>query len=212
MKTNQNGNSRPGEYRDAGLRPAASTPADARAIERINLFARRSLRGGYECDDAWHFYVSDILEHPQFRSLNGYYHHWNTTYGHSLLVSRIAFRAGWILSRFVPIDLRSLARGSLLHDFFLYDWHAGRPPSGRPGTGRLHAFEHPREALKNSNSCFPGISATERDIILKHMWPLCAALPKRLETLIVLIVDKLVATYEVFMELSHGRDVRSSSK
>lgn len=206
IKINQNGKSLPGCGRDAGLRPVASTPAGARTIERINLFARRSLRGGYECDAAWHFYVSDILEHPQFRSLNGYYHHWNTTYGHSLLVSRIAFRAGWILSRFVPIDLRSLARGSLLHDFFLYDWHAGRPPSGR-----LHAFEHPREALKNSNSCFPGISATERDIILKHMWPLCAAVPKRLETLIVLIVDKLVATYEVVMELSHGKDVRSSS-
>lgn len=159
-----------------------------------------------ECEASWRSFVSDILEHPDFRSLDRNYHHWNTTYGHSLLVSRISFRAGWALSRALPIDLRSLARGSLLHDFFLYDWHAGRPPSGK-----LHAFEHPREALRNSTARFPVLTATERDIILKHMWPLCARPPKRLETCIVLIVDKLVATYEVFMELSRGRDVRSSS-
>lgn len=164
-----------------------------------------------ECEASWRSFVSDILEHPDFRSLDGYYHHWHTTYGHSLLVSRISFRAGWTLSRALPIDLRSLARGALLHDFFLYDWHAKRPGSGRQSFSRLHAFEHPREALRNSAARFPGISATERDIILKHMWPLCARPPKRLETCIVLIVDKLVATYEVFMELSRGRDVRSSS-
>jgi hypothetical protein len=37
----------------------------------------------------------------------------------------------------------------MLHDFFLRDWHEQKSPSGR-----LHAFEHPREALVNARKYF----------------------------------------------------------
>ena len=54
----------------------------------------------------------------------------------------------------------------MLHDLFLYDWRINDP--SRKG---LHAFRHPRIAFNNSSEIFD-LNEKEKDIILKHMWPL----------------------------------------
>lgn len=59
-----------------------------------------------------------------------------SVYEHSLAVARMCLR----IAKYFPgeVDMRSLVRGALLHDYFLYDWHipdeshkAWRYPRGR---------------------------------------------------------------------------------
>ena len=44
-----------------------------------------------------------------------------SVYEHSLAVARMCLR----IAKYFPgeVDMRSLVRGALLHDYFLYDWH-----------------------------------------------------------------------------------------
>jgi len=93
---------------------------------------------------------------------------------HSLNVSYTAYR----LCKRMGLDYCSAARGGLLHDFFLYDWHLGKPYIG------LHGFMHPRIALENAGKYF-SLNSVEREIILKHMWPLTVTPPKYRETYVL---------------------------
>jgi uncharacterized protein len=105
---------------------------------------------------------------------------------HCLYVSYISY----LVCRQLGFDYRSAARGGLLHDFFLYDWHTGKPYKG------LHGFIHPNIALQNANKHF-NLNDREKDIIQKHMWPLTIRLPKYKETFVVLLVDKYCASIEI---------------
>ncbi len=91
---------------------------------------------------------------------------------HSLYVSLTSY----LVCRRMGLDCRSAARGGLLHDFFLYDWHVEKPRAG------LHGLVHPGTALRNANSYF-SLNAREHDVIGKHMWPLTITPPKYKETL-----------------------------
>ena len=42
------------------------------------------------------------------------------------------------------VDKRSLIRGALLHDYFLYDWHDKNKPA------KFHGFTHPKIAFENA--------------------------------------------------------------
>ena len=97
----------------------------------------------------------------------------------------------------MKMDYRSAARGALLHDFYLYDWHT---PNIREG---LHGFTHPASSLANAKKYFK-ISALEHDIIIKHMWPLTVRLPKYKETFVVILVDKVCATLET-LKIVNGK-------
>ena len=81
--------------------------------------------------------------------------------------------------------MRALVRGSLLHDFFLYDWHI--PEKGR----KLHAWNHASVAYENAKKEFE-LGKIEKDIILKHMFPINISLPKYRESLIVSVADKIL--------------------
>ena len=69
-------------------------------------------------------------EHMQIERVC-YQHGVVTTFAHSI---RVACLAVWIADRlhlWHRVDLHSLIRAALLHDYFLYDWHAhdgGRCP------------------------------------------------------------------------------------
>lgn len=130
--------------------------------------------------------VEDLLESPVVLSMNHYRQHGNVScLQHCIFVSYISFlfcrKAGW--------DSRSAARGALLHDLFLYDWH------DTDLTGLGHGFTHPITALNNANSHF-SLNATEQDIIKKHMWPLVLAMPKFKESFVVTFADKYCAIAE----------------
>lgn len=90
------------------------------------------------------------------------------------------------------IDHRSLVRGALLHDYFLYDWH--KPSDKRRG---LHGFTHPAIACENAMRDFD-IPPIEQDIIKHHMFPLTVIWPQSIEGWLVCFADKWCAVCETF--------------
>ncbi len=124
--------------------------------------------------------LDGIIDHESVQSMHNYIQHGKITcLSHSLYVAYSSFRACEILG----FDARSAARGAMLHDFFLYDWHV---PGNSEG---LHGFSHPRVAHQNAKKHFE-INAIEEEIILKHMFPLTLSPPRKREAIIVTLVDK----------------------
>ena len=133
--------------------------------------------------------IRPLIENDQVRSMDQYVQHGEIScLDHSLYVSYTSF----LICRRLGLDYSAAARGGLLHDFFLYDWHA--PKATRKG---WHAFTHPYAALENAEKHFE-MSARERDIIIKHMWPVTLAFPRYRESYIVMLIDKYCAVMETF--------------
>ena len=89
------------------------------------------------------------------------------------------------------VDKRSLIRGALLHDYFLYDWHDKNKPA------KFHGFTHPKIAFENACQDLE-LNKKERDIILHHMFPLNPIPPTSKEAWIICLADKICATKETF--------------
>ncbi len=138
--------------------------------------------------------VRDILEHPEFKRLKEFYHHNSSIYEHAVRVSFLSYR----ICRYLNLDYHSAARGGLLHDFFLYDWRNHDEPD--LARDKFHGIHHPRIALENATAHF-AINDVERDIIVKHMWPLTLAPPRYRESFVVGCVDKYLASKELLGEL-----------
>lgn len=113
-----------------------------------------------------------------------------SVYDHSINVAQLALN---ISKRFKNVDTKSLIRGALLHDYFLYDWHQ------KDKSHRLHGFTHASTALKNANRDFK-LNKIEKDIIKKHMFPLNIIPPRYKESYIVCIADKICALKEIFVK------------
>lgn len=88
-------------------------------------------------------------------------------------------------------DNKSLVRGALLHDYFLYDWHESDK------SHRLHGFHHASWALTNARNDLE-LTKTEEDIISHHMFPLTPVPPRSPEAALVCLVDKGCGIYETF--------------
>jgi uncharacterized protein len=140
-----------------------------------------------------HVYGHDILSHESMQIERTCYQHGViTTYAHSI---RVACLAVWIADRmhlWHKVDLRSLVRAALLHDYFLYDWH-----DWDNGEHRLHGFTHGRRALRNAERDFR-LNHVERDSIANHMFPLTPVPPRYIEGYLVTMADKISATRETF--------------
>lgn len=127
-----------------------------------------------------------LEEDGRFKWLKDYNHHGTTSvHTHVLHVAWWANRIAESLP--VEVDMESLTRGALLHDYFLYDWHDDHGHSP-------HGFTHPFTALKNARDDFD-LTEREVDIIKTHMWPLTVVPPKHREGWIVTMADK-IATWE----------------
>ena len=87
-----------------------------------------------------------------------------------------------------------MARAAMLHDLFLYDWRKSQRDVEIYG---LHAFAHPKIALKNASKIFD-LNNKEQDIIVKHMWPVTLSLPKYKESFVITFADKYSALKESF--------------
>jgi uncharacterized protein len=130
--------------------------------------------------------VRDLMKNETVLLMSNFMQHGNVTcLQHCILVSYKSY----LLCRMLKLDYKSAARGALLHDLFLYDWHE------KDDTRGLHAFSHPYTALRNANGAFV-LNDREQDIIKKHMWPLTVVMPKFPESLIVSAVDKYCAVTE----------------
>lgn len=139
-----------------------------------------------------------ILTSPDFDKIRRLPHHDASVADHSVAVAYYAYKIARILG--LRSRLSELTRGALLHDFFHYDWR-----TGKPRTGGLHCFDHPKEALQNAEESFGPLSALERDCILRHMWPLTPIPPRFLESFIVCFADKAVALGESWNALRTGK-------
>ena len=93
----------------------------------------------------------------------------------------------------ITVDRRSLIVGALLHDYFLYDWHE------KDDSHKWHGFFHPSRALENANEDYE-LNERQKNIILRHMFPLNKIPPKYLEGWIVTMADKYVSL-EVFKDI-----------
>jgi len=132
--------------------------------------------------------ILELIDHEMVRSMKNHIQHSGIDcLEHSLYVSY----SSYLVCRRMGLDYRSAARGGLLHDFFLYDWHLEKPYQG------LHGLTHPHVALQNANKYFH-LNKLEQDIIRKHMWPLTITPPKYKETFIVTAIDKYWALMEIF--------------
>lgn len=132
--------------------------------------------------------VADILSHPVFQSMDQYIQHGTTTCKiHCIQVSYMAYR----LCRRLGGNWRSAARGGLLHDLFLYDWHTHARETGE----HFHGFTHPRRAIENAVLYF-NITEEEKNIILRHMWPLTPVPPATRAGYAVTMADKICGTRE----------------
>ena len=84
------------------------------------------------------------------------------------------------------VDWRSLVRGALLHDYFLYNWREHN------GDHKLHGFYHARKAMENAERDF-GLNPIEANIIHRHMFPLNPTPPKYRESVVVTCADKILS-------------------
>jgi uncharacterized membrane protein/HD superfamily phosphodiesterase len=142
--------------------------------------------------------IQDIYMHEEFMKLKQYYHHNSSIYAHVRDVAYFSYR----LCRYLKLDYRSATRGALLHDFFLYDWRKHNEPD--LAREKYHGIEHPRIALDNARKYFE-LNEIEKDIILKHMWPLTIVPPKYKESFIVSFADKYLSSREFVDELKKRR-------
>lgn len=133
----------------------------------------------------WH--VQDLVSHPLVQSMDQYSHHAHTScLDHSMGVAYSSF----LIAKRLRMDARAVARGGLLHDFFLYDWRVKGSHDG------MHAFSHPRYAMENAIKHFD-INPLEQEIILTHMFPLGKHVPRTRESLTVCLMDKACAVCEL---------------
>lgn len=151
--------------------------------------SKRSLLARTDRADAGREYadlVGDLLENGAVRSMGSFIQHGDITcLEHSLYVSFLSYLA----CKRLGLDFRSAARGALLHDFFLYDWHDHAPEEGP------HGIVHPRISLRNAEARFE-LNRLERQIIRRHMWPVTLLPPTSPEAIVVCAVDKYCAVRE----------------
>ena len=135
-------------------------------------------------------HADPLLAHPQVMEMERFIQHGSVScLEHSVAVAELSFLVCQRLG--VRADVPSLVRGALLHDFFLYDWHEKQDRTG------LHGFTHPYTALKNAERLF-SLNDLERDIIVKHMWPLTWKRPRYRESVLVCVADKCCSLWETF--------------
>jgi uncharacterized protein len=141
------------------------------------------------------------LAHPAVQRMGGFIQHGNvTTLDHVVRVARCAF--GWSQRFHLRVNERDLVAGALLHDFYLYDWHAPHPATPH------HATRHPLYAAENAARVF-GANDAVLAIVRTHMWPLPPTrVPASREALLVSLADKYCSLYETLF-LRAGRPAAS---
>lgn len=129
-----------------------------------------------------------ILRSDGMKKERGFLQHGNVSvYEHSLGVALACVKLARLLR--IKVDERSLVRGALLHDYFLYDWH--KKDDGH----RWHGFRHGKTAARNAKRDYR-LNRLEEYIIARHMFPLTVLPPKSKEGWMVCLADKWCAAEE----------------
>ena len=131
--------------------------------------------------------VGPLLQEADVQEMRDFSQHAEgiSCYDHSLFVSYLSF----LMAKRLGLDYRAAARGGLLHDLHLCHWE-----DTDVGRARRRVL-HPLLAVQNAEKF--GLNDMERDIIVKHMWPLTRPLPRYRESFVVSLADKICATAEM---------------
>ena len=136
--------------------------------------------------------LDDIINNDTVKQMKNYRQHCNTScFKHCMQVAYFTF----IACKALKLDYISATRAAMLHDLFLYDWRKKYRNVELPG---LHAFVHPLIAFENASSIFD-LNDKEKDVIIKHMWPVTLSFPRYRESYIVTIMDKYSALLETYL-------------
>lgn len=114
-----------------------------------------------------------------------------STYEHSILVAYYSWI--WMRRLHLKCDEQALLRGALLHDYYLYDWHK------KEEWHRWHGFRHPAFAVQNASRDFE-LTKKEKEIILRHMWPLTVIPPRCREAWLVNGADTFISLIETIAD------------
>ena len=130
---------------------------------------------------------------PACERMRGFSQHkGNTTYQHSRNVAVHSFHLAEKIG--LKVDEVSLARGAMLHDYYLYNTKDMKVSDYR------HGISHPKIALENARREFV-LNKKEENIIRSHMWPLTFLHPPLCrEAFLVTISDKYCAVREMFTD------------
>ena len=126
----------------------------------------------------------DIIKDKKYQSLKNDYHHGLNRYDHLMKVAKGTF----YITKILKLDYISATRGALLHDYFNEIEYLDVKGLNKP---RIHPFL----ALNNAKKIFV-LNLLEENIIISHMYPIGKIKPSYLESWVVTLVDKSVATYE----------------
>lgn len=140
-------------------------------------------------DNEFNDIIHPLIENKTVQEMKNFRQHYETTcFDHCLTAAYYCY----CICKKYHLDYKSATRAAMLHDLFLYDWRKRQP--GRKG---LHAFTHGKTACENACKLFD-LNDKEKDIIIKHMWPVTIAFPKSFEGFILTFVDKYCAMSESF--------------
>lgn len=132
--------------------------------------------------------LTEVCKNSRLLKESKFIQHGTTSvFRHSVAVAYVSF---WMARQMkISVDKESLIRGSLLHDYFLYDWHE------KDDSHKWHGFYHAEKALKNAMEDFD-LNKVEKDMIRRHMFPLNVRMPKYRESWILCGADKICSSKE----------------
>lgn len=161
--------------------------------------------GSRDREKFWETFIR-LRDNPTIQELKKYPNHKiSNLYDHS---SRVALCA-YDLSRrlHIRVDGMSLAKGAMLHDFYLYQARGNKEIGAR-----AHWFGHPVTALKNAEKEFT-LTELEKNIITSHMWPLTFLhVPRSREAFLVSLADKVCAFGEMILKRNYMRHTERYEK
>ena len=133
--------------------------------------------------------IKELIDNETVQKMKNYRQHYETTcFDHCYTAAYYCF----LICKKYHLDYKSATRAAMLHDLFLYDWRIRQPD--RKG---FHAFTHGKKACENACKLFD-LNEKEKDIIIKHMWPVTIRFPKSIEGFVLTVVDKYCALSESF--------------
>ncbi len=133
--------------------------------------------------------INEYINNENFQKIKSIEHHGITRFEHSVKVSYYSYK----IAKILRLDYKQTAVGGLLHDFFISS-------NDRTSKEKIESvFTHPKLALETAEKEF-NLTAKEKDMIRSHMFPINISVPKYMESWIVSIVDKIVATEELSLK------------
>lgn len=140
-------------------------------------------------DEEFQRIIKELINNGTVQEMKNYRQHYETTcFDHCYMAAYYCY----LICKKYHLDYKSATRGAMLHDLFLYDWRVRQPD--RKG---FHAFTHGKKACENACKLFD-LNEKEKDMIIKHMWPVTIEFPKSIEGFILTLVDKYCALSESF--------------